>query len=954
MVVDVDALSDAELRTKLLEFGFPVMPITGTTRKVMAKKLKMLLENKNKIGDGSTRRSMGKYSSEEDSDVEVVSAKKKENRRATMATPPVMQPPPPAASVVQDEFDTGSDSESDLVTNSYRSSPTKPGDDSGGIRDYFTRESPSKNLSRSSDISYGGTSQSLSESRYNSPSLASDYANDRLNQIRNRLSLNVPSSYERPTSSYTSTLDKEETPFLSHFTRRLSALSSSQKNDDYKNDIIKEHDANGSTSLYARSPMGSYRSTASRPTASAYGFKINQPQKNSHWSQGNAFIKNNVVSFAVLAGAALFFIFLAIAYLGMRSDTSVIPSDAVVPYCIPNDHSSKKGVNCLLREEAPDAFNLLSIIRGELHRRAVDAKCNGHLHHRTHMTEDDIVKFCLTNFHTKEDQVKRDLTNIEILIFNNPEWHLSVLILDQDRDTVTGEDIARDMEQVIFNRDVKSTVALIQLKPDLPWSCTLYNGVKVAITASIVIIAFTVALYGSKWLYKRYTQYEHRQRMELTQMVERILELLQQACVSDGATEDGEHGKEKLWQKAIQFINENESRVRTEVQEVKGEPFEVWRWIGSSNLSSSRCEYRTGRRIVDVQYLINETLKFPHKKMRFCENTDVEVQSELREGFRSILLLYCKNCKKEHAVCTEDPGLDTMNVNVAFISGIISLGLSLYHLNELCNFLQIPTVSGKEYNIYLDEIFEVYKDSTKDSESNISENILRTSTPNKEDDILTSILPDFDESGTDSTAMILRSSVLTPSQKKEDEFLKRLAKTPEQIQRLAEETRNQKDSPIWIEERKIRLTASNFGKVCKLRPSTNKDKVAETLSPPGSPNTAGPASWQGQAFETDAGAVNSLPCSPTTCLKVRGITEEGGGASKARLDEAREAVLLKCAHRCRILHCQADQNTGCVYLKYAGHLVTVKYLRLERYMQRFPNSPASGPPFLNSLTPAFN
>lgn len=55
-MVDVDKLSDAELRTKLLEFGFPVMPITGTTRKVMAKKLKMLLENKNKISSDGGRK----------------------------------------------------------------------------------------------------------------------------------------------------------------------------------------------------------------------------------------------------------------------------------------------------------------------------------------------------------------------------------------------------------------------------------------------------------------------------------------------------------------------------------------------------------------------------------------------------------------------------------------------------------------------------------------------------------------------------------------------------------------------------------------------------------------------------------------------------------------------------------------------------------------------------------
>lgn len=55
-MVDVDKFSDAELRTKLLEYGFPVMPITGTTRKVMAKKLKMLMENKNKINSDGGRR----------------------------------------------------------------------------------------------------------------------------------------------------------------------------------------------------------------------------------------------------------------------------------------------------------------------------------------------------------------------------------------------------------------------------------------------------------------------------------------------------------------------------------------------------------------------------------------------------------------------------------------------------------------------------------------------------------------------------------------------------------------------------------------------------------------------------------------------------------------------------------------------------------------------------------
>lgn len=36
----------------------------------------------------------------------------------------------------------------------------------------------------------------------------------------------------------------------------------------------------------------------------------------------------------------------------------------------------------------------------------------------------------------------------------------------------------------------------------------------------------------------------------------------------------------KIWQKAVQFLNSSDSRVRVETQRIAGEDFEVWRWIG--------------------------------------------------------------------------------------------------------------------------------------------------------------------------------------------------------------------------------------------------------------------------------------------------------------------------------------------------------------------------------------
>lgn len=86
-------------------------------------------------------------------------------------------------------------------------------------------------------------------------------------------------------------------------------------------------------------------------------------------------------------------------------------------------------------------------------------------------------------------------------------------------------------------------------------------------------------------------------------MVERIIDILQSNAGSGDESSENfavinhvrdmilsvadRKKKASTWAKAVKFINENESRVRTEVQVVQGEPYDVWRWIGSANLSMS-------------------------------------------------------------------------------------------------------------------------------------------------------------------------------------------------------------------------------------------------------------------------------------------------------------------------------------------------------------------------------
>lgn len=64
---------------------------------------------------------------------------------------------------------------------------------------------------------------------------------------------------------------------------------------------------------------------------------------------------------------------------------------------------------------------------------------------------------------------------------------------------------------------------------------------------------------------------------------------------------------------------------------------------------------------------------------------------------------------------------------------------------------------------------------------------------------------------------------------KKKEFLKKLKLTNEEIQSLERSTTNQSQSDEWRRQRKMRLTASNFGQVAKLRATTSRANIVKHI-----------------------------------------------------------------------------------------------------------------------------
>lgn len=626
MADQVDSMSDAELRTKLAEHGFPIMPITASTRKLLVKKLKLVLDNKTKPRNSvdskvESRRSLARYSSGEESDLDATNAKEKRGRRATTGgsmLPPTSNKtrriPVKKDSPVKRDSDKGSESEEEkspvrirekvetVTTRQIKRTYTndddvyETGSDSDVDSDKKTNTSYRSN-SRSSDyISSTLPTKDVATSPpgpslFSRPSISPNYtstisSSDHLNSIRSRLGL-TSSLADRPsvsnytsayaTSTYqpsTSSVDEVESPYLSNFTRRLSSL----KAEPPKQTSLLDRDTNNGTTVI---PRRSYITGVSR---SDVDYKSVNDKK---------FLKNNLVSLALVVLVALFFFCLFFMYLVKKNDITSVVDDqnSLIPICQLNIPGNRPGINCVPREHVSYAKDLLKVIHPELTARIASYKC-GKPGAMPHLTEKEIIDIASAKAETVDiSQCRTDLNNLQVLIVNNPRWGLSVVQLKSLYTKDVEHTPLTSMDTVVQQRN-KGSVAITLTDPSTPISCLFVNTLYSAGSTFIIVGLMSVVILGLQRFYKYYVGYQKKKSEEIYSMVEQIIDIISQE------TEDSEEpyisvdhvrdtlispqNREKMastWDAAVKFIQKNESRVRMEIQSVDGEDCRVWRWI---------------------------------------------------------------------------------------------------------------------------------------------------------------------------------------------------------------------------------------------------------------------------------------------------------------------------------------------------------------------------------------
>ncbi|XP_065082075.1 inner nuclear membrane protein Man1 [Ochlerotatus camptorhynchus] len=670
---NLDLLTDDELRHRLIQYGFQNLPITGSTRKLLIKKLRNHMEKEK----GKLRRDTSfatRYSSGEESDGEKRSRSGGGgggSRRATTGTGATraMMPPPAARPASRRiSSNSGISTNSSLLANNNNNNngshnkSISPGsgrssvyispviindseeeDYSGGLRTtgrVFGNSSPSASalFRRITTGAHSTPTRSTTTAPISTAQLPSASNSSYRATIGGNNSNNHGLEH---TNSSNSNGSASESPYVSEYTKRLLQLrGETVSHESYNNTIGSaisgiggaaastgsnlslNHSGAPISGNHFRSRYSSYANrygvgnqsdgggNGSSSSNNSGGFNENDivthaqpdpepPQIPLRVAMGNLIskldehygFKQTFIPCALLCLFIAFLVFVAFMYMRISPDIASTLSSIDTSYDL-CDSTTTDMNKCVAQSELEPAFELLKLLGTELKSRVEYSKCvDASVPYW--MSADEVLKLAKERSpNVLIPQLTKYLHTIEYLIDRNPLWRINHC--DQD-----GKEI--DFMEVLRRRSTRTNYFAI-LKPKLPFTCMLYNKFHTFFVIIGVIGLVGIITYLVNYFFKFVLYVKQKRKNQVNVLISEIIQAVSQAA-SEPSEEGGvvvvNHLRDRLitpdnrkrlewaWVEALQFLEQNESRIQFEVGNRAGEDFKMMRWIDTALLPSS-------------------------------------------------------------------------------------------------------------------------------------------------------------------------------------------------------------------------------------------------------------------------------------------------------------------------------------------------------------------------------
>ncbi|XP_043963538.1 inner nuclear membrane protein Man1 [Gambusia affinis] len=417
------------------------------------------------------------------------------------------------------------------------------------------------------------------------------------------------------------------------------------------NHVNSEEGASGSNMVRQRygstpSPQGSY-SNHSPVQNHAYGSgtqkkKPTAPEdelllqfKREEQPSSGSF-SAHYLSMFLLTAACLFFLLLGLMYIRMRGSGSP-GGDGVIkshPFGSNFDSSYSKTEKDMILKLLLSLHDHLAIVAGH-------HDCGEQQYASRSLSREQVTQYLLA-----QNGDFKDFIDVSL------EW---IIRAGQD----VGIRLSGQREDDVVT-DVSEISWLESTHPRMPFTCRFRRAL-LTVMNKVLVVAVVVGLVCSMIYYVKYRwRREEEETRQMYDMVERIIDVLRthgEACqenrdlepylpiphVRDSLVQPQDRRKmKKVWERAVKFLSANESRIRTETQQIKGADFMVWRWI-QPPLSSDKSKMWQGKAFpLDRRNSPPNSLT-PCLKIRNMFDPDMEVGDSWDLAIQEAILEKCSD-----------------------------------------------------------------------------------------------------------------------------------------------------------------------------------------------------------------------------------------------------------------------------------------------------------------------